>query len=159
MDPTVRHPSSLAPNVFFAQMGAPMLGPVAANWLIASPVLMAKTLGFHNISVIKMDCEGCEYALAQDVLAHDARFFERVNLISLEIHTGKLWCKTRNHVVGLGKLWLLLKQAGLHLIDADITLCAPEDEAHGCLQDLVDAGYPCIPKKMCQNFLWARKML
>ena len=49
-----------------------------------------------------------------------------------------------------------LRKAGLKLAHADIKDCNPKDEATGCLPELVELGYPCKSRKMCQNYLFVR---
>lgn len=52
---------------------------------------LVRFLKLPYVDVLKMDCEGCEYALPRDVLMEDPTFFHRVGQISLEIHTSAVW--------------------------------------------------------------------
>ena len=42
---------------------------------------LRRALGHPHLAVLKMDCEGCEFTLARDILAHDPLFFGRVDQV------------------------------------------------------------------------------
>ncbi|KAI9033219.1 hypothetical protein DFJ74DRAFT_165030 [Hyaloraphidium curvatum] len=156
LDPTVVHRSTLHRNVMFIQMGAKMLttDEQTARWHITSVPGLRQFLGHTNVTVLKMDCEGCEYSLARDVAMEDPHFFQRVGQFALEIHTGKAWARSDRHVHYLGLLFAQLQAANLELQHAVIVRCGPSREAEGCIKKLNDSGYPCQP--MCHNLLFAR---
>ena len=77
LDPTVNHNAKIDRNLFFA-VGANMLdkyddyargrtGKLQSHWDTVSLPKLQNFLGHKNINLVKMDCEGCEYAIARDV--------------------------------------------------------------------------------------------
>ena len=111
------------------------------------------------IDVLKMDCEGCEYALARDVLAEDPEFFTRVGQFVVEIHTDSRFLRDNNHALALGRLAVLLERAGLRLAGGHITGCAVPSaptETEPCHPLLLEAGYLCGRGRNCQNWWFAR---
>eukprot|EP00743_Colponemidia_sp_Colp-15_P002304 GILK01002496.1.p1 GENE.GILK01002496.1~~GILK01002496.1.p1 ORF type:complete len:306 (-),score=22.26 GILK01002496.1:71-940(-) len=158
LDPTVTHKSQLHQNVHFIQAGAKMLLPEENNaWPMSTSMpSLRKWLGHTRITVLKVDCEGCEYAIARDVLLEDPFFFDHVDQFTIEIHVGRAWIKTEEHAVQLGLLFYLLSESGLQLVHAKFVSCAPDWEAKGCPDELLRNGYPCESKKMCQMLSFAR---
>ena len=87
-DPTVPHPSKLHPLVTFHNVGASML---AANeerlngkggteeWWDTSMTKLRFWLGINHVNIIKLDYEGCEFALARDILREDPTFLYSVD--------------------------------------------------------------------------------
>jgi len=75
LDPTVNHPSKLHDNVWFLNMGATSLEQMPSSWIVTSVPALLKWVKWDYIDVLKMDCEGCEYAIARDVLTEDPAFF------------------------------------------------------------------------------------
>ncbi|TPX55733.1 hypothetical protein SpCBS45565_g08494 [Spizellomyces sp. 'palustris'] len=136
--------------------GSAMRGTAANEWQITSLPELKRWLGHKHINVLKMDCEGCEYALARDIAKQDPTFFHDVDQLAIEVHISKAWIKTDRHLHYMGLLYHMLKVAGLHLVSSDITPCMAVDEAPGCPELLVEAGYPCGPQKMCHNYLFSR---
>jgi hypothetical protein len=158
-DPSIEHKSKLHPNITFHMIAARTLSDESdRQWLLVSTVpKLQKCFGHTSIDILKMDCEGCEYSLARDIEEQDSRFFEYVNQFVVEFHISKRWIETSQHLLNFGKLLYFLEKADLHLIDASLDGCAPQDEAFGCPQELLDIGYPCGPRKMCQNILFAKR--
>ena len=105
-DPTVLHPSKLHPLVTFHNVGASML---VANeernvdkggseeWWDTSMTSLRYWLKLEHVNIIKMDCEGCEFALARDILREDPTFVYNVDQLSIETHVSKSWMTTREH--------------------------------------------------------------
>lgn len=82
-DPTVHHPSKLHPKVTFHNIGASMIIPNeerlvdkggAEEWWEISMPKLRYFLGLETIDVVKLDCEGCEVALARDILREDPSY-------------------------------------------------------------------------------------
>ena len=49
-------------------------------------------MGLEKLNVLKIDCEGCEVALARDMLREDQIFFITwSDQISIETHVTKTW--------------------------------------------------------------------
>ena len=63
-----------------------------------------------------MDCEGCEYKLFEDVMAHDPLFFTRVDQFAIEVHLSKtIGASSDENVIMYGKLLALLHRSGHRL--------------------------------------------
>jgi hypothetical protein len=161
LDPTVHFPSHnfVSARYIFLSIGLPLLSdeehPPA--WSTLSLPLVSRLFSERHIDVIKLDCEGCEYAVARDVVLQDPTFFERVDQVALEVHVGRKWMKDERHLEAYGHLLHLMHAAGLRLVWAHIIGCSPVDEADGCLPELRKLGYPCDAGKQCQNLLFARE--
>ena len=152
-DPTTNHPPVMQPgNLKFTRKGAPILGK--NSFEVISPVKLRKELKYERVHVLKMDCEGCEYALIKDMAQEDPNFFDRIEQFSVEIHLSRKWIRSNEHMNNLGLLYHVLFSAGFELIHKDITHCAPKDEATGCPDVLKSMGYPCHAH--CHNYLFAR---
>jgi hypothetical protein len=98
-----------------------------------------------------MDCEGCEYKLA-DIAAD---FWFGVEQLAIEIHVGRMWMKDVYHLHQLEKLMRNMRRAGLELMDASIDGCAQADESSGCLHQFASVAI-CAPGRMFHNLLFAR---
>ena len=107
---------------------------------------------------MKMDCEGCEYALPRDVLLEDPLFFHKVDQLSVEIHLtkSKMFMKDDEAFYYFGLLMQMLMDAGMEVQTIDVTSCHNRDEKLGCNERLKQIGYPCGKKNSCQNILFAR---
>jgi len=159
LDPTQNYLSKIHNRVWFMAVGANSLLDNPSNWILSSVPLITKMMGWDHLDVLKMDCEGCEYALARDILNDDPDFLNRVDQVAFEFHVSQHWIRTEEAFLNLGKLLILLKEAELDLISVQLTTCSPSDEAPGCYPKLLELGYPCSFGRMCQNFLFAKKYL
>jgi hypothetical protein len=158
LDPTVTHPSVLAPNVYFLQFAAPGVDN-QKNWVELSPTKLAGVvIGPNNpVPVLKMDCEGCEYKIFDDIIENDPQFFTRVKQFAIEIHLSKYWMKTKEDATKLASLFALLFASGHDLMHAYMTPCAVQHENYGCNSYFINLGYTaCVTGKMCQNLLFAK---
>jgi len=148
-DPTVTYPETMYANlssaVRFKRWGAPMFNESTnvANWTLVSPMEYAKTRSIERVHVLKMDCEGCEYALYRDAMRHDAEFFTKVDQFALEIHLSRFWIASDETALQLGKLLVLLKRAGLELVHYVLWRCNSYHERFGCPLLLQQQEYPC----------------
>jgi hypothetical protein len=119
----------------------------------------------RGVNFLKMDCEGCEYALARDVVREDPGFFNKVDQLAIEIHVSKRWLEDEETLYHLGLLYELLKQAGLELQNFNLNGCSPKDEAAGCRPELEALDFPCGIDKLysstsgnsCHNALFTRQ--
>eukprot|EP01035_Chromulina_nebulosa_P033875 gene33875-45378_t len=143
-DPTQSHPVKLTPGVIFLKAGANTRLNVPKSWSLYSPVELQKFIR-QPLFILKMDCEGCEYSIAPDVLKYDANFFDKVYQFNVEVHTPRDFLPDAFGARSLGKLYYLLKKAGLELIHSDGTGCGVETQAKGCVKALTEAGFPCEP--------------
>ena len=154
-DPTIDHPSKLHPNITFHSIAAKMREQSMYPLVTSMPALR-QWLGHSRVAVLKMDCEGCEYSLGEDIENEDPTFFEHIDQFAVEVHTSKKWLNSKDHLHALGLLFLYLERAGHVLQHANIGPCAYPDEATGCLEELEDMGYPCGIGKSCHNYLFAK---
>ena len=157
MDPTVDHKPELAPGVRFFKHGAPM--PASRNtpgWKTVPPHEAARHFDADSQLLLKMDCEGCEYAI-HGAVPDD--FFKRVDQFALEVHVAKsLGLISLIELTALANLYQTLENAGLELADVMLTPCAAHDEASGVLPELLSTGYHVKGEGMCQNLLFARRV-
>lgn len=154
-DPTIVHPSRLHPNVSFHNIGAKMRGPNSLPLATSMPSLR-RWLGHERVAVLKMDCEGCEYSLGEDIASENPDFFSHVDQFAVEVHVSRRWLNSTDTLHALGLLYLFLEGAGHELQHAEVTACASEDEAMGCLPALHEMNYPCGIQKSCHIYLFAK---
>lgn len=166
-DPTVSHPARLSDKLLFFSLGANMvnIADVGAGissdgfktgWITTSPPELAKFFDHKYVSALKMDCEGCEYAIADDVILHDPHFFKKVSQLEIEVHVSKNWVKSNRHVHNLAMLYLMLFKEGFFLSDYTVAGCSPVDEALGCHDLFTKYGYPCGSNLSCHMYLFAK---
>lgn len=175
-DPTVHHPSKIHPNVTFHNIGATVLQDNeerlinkggTSDWLMTSFPKLRYFLELENIAILKIDCEGCEVAMARDILREDPSFLFHVDQISIETHVSKTWMTTREHVYYFGLMFVLLEEAGFKMEWSSIFGCSKRHEITGCMDDLTKYGWPCgyedwpghpnvVLGESCQEFTWKR---
>ncbi len=174
-DPTVPHPSKLHPNVTFHNVGATMLQDNeerlinkggAEDWWMTSFPKLRYFLGLEKIDLLKIDCEGCEVALARDMLREDPYFLHRIDQISIETHVTKTWMTTQEHIYYFGLLLVLLEEAGFVMEWSSVFGCSKRHEITGCMPELKKYGWPCgyaksgrpnvVLGRSCQEYTWLR---
>eukprot|EP00537_Pseudo-nitzschia_pungens_P015221 CAMPEP_0172409670 /NCGR_PEP_ID=MMETSP1061-20121228/76480_1 /TAXON_ID=37318 /ORGANISM="Pseudo-nitzschia pungens, Strain cf. pungens" /LENGTH=375 /DNA_ID=CAMNT_0013145831 /DNA_START=314 /DNA_END=1441 /DNA_ORIENTATION=- len=175
-DPSVHHPSKLHPKVTFHNVGASMLQDNeerlinkggAEEWWSTSMTKLRYWLGLERVEIIKMDCEGCEFALAKDIITEDPTFLFKVDQISIETHVSKAWLTTREHFYYFALHFVLLEEAGFELEWSQIFGCSKRHEVPGCVPELEEYGFPCgydpwpghpsvVLGRSCHDFLWKR---
>jgi len=175
-DPTVKHPSKLHPRVTFHSVGASMLSDNEErkinkggeeDWWTTSMPKLRFWLGVEHVNIIKLDCEGCEFALARDILREDPQFLHHVDQISIETHVTRTWLNTKEELYYFALHFALLEEAGFKLEWSDIFGCSKRHEVEGCHPDLERFGFPCgydpwpgktsvVLGRSCQDFLWKR---
>jgi len=163
----------------FGSMGGFHSDVTVASALVAvSPALALADFPPLNhserpLDILKMDCEGCEYAIASAVRALGMPdFFRRVRQFAVELHVHSAMLSSWWHLQELDALFGMLQEAGLTLIHAQFAGCAAEkglpaqtradDNAPDvwsprrkpCLPSVEKAGWPC--RLTCQNLLFAR---
>jgi len=151
-DPTVTHPSKLHDLVTFHNIGATMLtdneerltnkGGTSDWWMTSIPKLRY-FLGIEHIDMIKIDCEGCELALARDILREDPDFLHRVDQINIETHVTKAWMNTREDTYYFGLMFALMEEAGYVMEWSSVFGCAKRHEIQGCMPEIHEFGWPC----------------
>jgi len=180
MDPTVKLNSQAVRAlhrtfVHFVPAGAPMLQAAPQFPLEYSPPVAFSLLQRPVLHILKVDCEGCEYAIARDVLATDAKFFESVMQLAIEVHVDLRFLKSAEHLNALDRLLKLISDAGLRLAHAHMSGCGIEKPSrlhrHGLSLAMPDAPdrlhRPCLPllesaagfpcRLTCQNWLFVRR--
>ena len=173
-DPTVTHPSRLHHKVSFHNVGASMLVSNEErivnkggdeDWWVTSMPKLRSWLGVKHVDIIKLDCEGCEFAFARDILREDPQFLLHVDQVSIETHVTKTWMQTREHLYYFGLHFALLEEAGFVMEWSQVFGCSKRHEDAGCIEEMY--GFPCgfkpwpgHPKVVkgysCHDFLWKR---
>jgi hypothetical protein len=118
---------------------------------------MMAAMGHSWLNVLKMDCEGCEYALARDVARFDPGFFSKVGQFALEVHVSKRWLNDTLHLHYLGLLYHMLFSQGFELTHWSIAGCGFASEKMGCMLELDEVGMPCGVRRSCHNLLFSRR--
>lgn len=166
LDPTVNYRAELYPGLKFLNFAAPM--PTQSNssndWFTVSPTTIAKLFDKNESLILKMDCEGCEFALYNDIAQKEPNFFNRVDQFAFEVHLpktrlklGGVGLRRKQDLIALARLFKTLESAGLNLAHAMITKCWFIDERFGVMQELIDLGYYRKGEGMCQNLLFSKK--
>ena len=168
LDPTVNHRAELGEGIYFIKWGAPSeataeyLGPQSA-WVNVSPVALSTLVAPGKpISILKMDCEGCEYKLYEHIMQHEPTFLERVDQLAIEVHLSRsLGMSNDEDALTWGKTLVLLERAGHKLQDWSIGSCAAVDEATGTAPLMSKTAYANEDKNpgernYCHNYLFAR---
>lgn len=162
-DPTVEHPSKLHPRVYFVPMGAKDYedSPDRRFALRASVPGLRVLMGHEHIHTLKMDCEGCEYSLARDVLEEDPGFFSRVDNFAVEVHYSRHWLKSTAHLQALAALVQLLEEAGMDLVHFELSGCAQVRQETGILPEMGPLKlFAALTRQThslhCHNYLFAR---
>eukprot|EP00977_Amphora_coffeiformis_P016741 scaffold5278_cov128-Amphora_coffeaeformis.AAC.7 len=113
-------------------------------------------LNLERINILKMDCVGCEYSLARDIIVEDPDFLYRVDQLSLEVHVSKEWLNNNESLYYFALIFKMLQDAGLKLQTSLIASCSKYHEAAGCMDELKSISYPCGIKRSCHDYLFAR---
>jgi len=153
LDPSVTHPVNITPGSLFLKAGAHSTAHHPADWHTFS-VPELRAWADHPLYALKMDCEGCEYSLAKDILQSDPRFFDRIFQFNIEVHTPRVYMTKNEHAYDLGRLYRLLNLAGMRLQHADNAYCAQHELRKGFQPLLKNSTFDCYPG--CQSFLFAR---
>lgn len=154
LDPSVSYASRMDDRLFFYPIGLQTKLPHDNMWVLTSmPMLFQLFVGEHErLSILKIDCEGCEYAIAEHVAAEFPRLFARVDQLAIEVHLAKKWWRDEHDAFHLGMLLEMLHREGLILQHVERDACGEVDEMSGC----ADTPLFCAPKAMCHNYLFAR---
>merc|ERR1719410_2342608 len=102
-------------------------------WWLTSIPLLRKALGSPHLNVLKMDCEGCEFSLARDIIKDDITFLQHVDQLAIEVHLAREWLNTTETLYYYGALLKMLHDNGFRLHDVRAASCAPEHTRTGCL--------------------------
>lgn len=156
-DPTVQKNSVLPPSNLFFGIGANMLDDTLSPWVHVSPVQLPPVFGHSQIFALKLDCEGCEYALARDIEKYDQTFLKKLDQLVLETHMSRVWLKDDYHFIALGVLYDMLRKEGFKLVFQSLDPCGAHDEAAGCHPVFSTLEYPCQPGQMCANFVFVKQ--
>mmetsp|Transcript_4341 Transcript_4341/g.6760 ORF Transcript_4341/g.6760 Transcript_4341/m.6760 type:complete len:334 (+) Transcript_4341:118-1119(+) len=166
-DPTVVHKSQLHDLVTFHNIAAKTLTlnkearDSKRPWWVASVPSVKRFLNIERITVLKMDCEGCEFSIARDILNEEPTFFQKVDQFTFEAHLNKNWLNDKESLYYFGMLFKLLHEAGLEVMGTSIGGCGPLDDK-GYMKELANIGYPNhwarrgIGRRSCHEYLFAR---
>ncbi len=152
LDPTVNLPVEIVPGVYFLKLGANMLTP--SPFPTAPVPRFRQWVGHNRVFALKMDCEGCEYALAPDVDAIDPTFWSHIDQLNIELHMHVNFLNSEQQLANLARLLEQLKEARLHLVHTDGYGCGM---APNCAAVLSAAGYNC--SQDCSSFLFAKRIV
>lgn len=171
-DPSVVYPSRIQDGVYFYKLGLasrqPNVGRSSSedghkkDWVLASlPTFFRIFVGDVSskaaaLAVLKLDCEGCEYAIANAVATEYPRLFAHVDQVTMEVHVSRKWMHDTDDMFRLGMLFHMMMREGLQLQHATTDACGAQDEAAGCLPEFVASGMTCVRHAMCHNYLFAR---
>jgi len=127
-DPTVDLPEVVGDRLRFYKKGAPSaafpVGSPSVTPLTSAAGLFGKGM---SISVVKMDCEGCEYSLYDDLMSRGESVLDRIDQLALEIHLSERFATSREDVVNLGKLFALLIRHRFRPVVYDVGHCTGND--------------------------------
>ena len=173
-DPSITHPSKLSPAVTFHNVGLKMLRSnweskkdPKDEWILASLPQLRQFLGWDYVDIVKIDCEGCEVAMARDILAEDPDFLQKIGQISIETHATRTWVNTTEELYYYALMFPLLEDAGFKLIWSSVFGCG-KFEHDGCRPEIEGKmGMSCGSKprnkenkvpigRSCHDWLWAR---
>lgn len=154
-DPSVTYPSQLTDRVIFVQLAANMLteDEKLPEYTYASLPKLMQALHVADLEVLKLDCEGCEFALFSDVRQSGHNMFDRVQQLTIELHLSDAFMHSRDHVIELGRLFQLLAMSSMHLASVDFTTLGQMEI--GCTR-MAGTGYPCEKGLACHNLLFVR---
>jgi hypothetical protein len=135
------------------------------DWWVTSMPKLRYWLGVKHVDIIKLDCEGCEFAFARDILREDPQFLLHVDQVSIETHVTKTWMQTREHLYYFGLHFALLEEAGFVMEWSQVFGCSKRHEDAGCIEKMY--GFPCgfkpwpghskvVKGYSCHDFLWKR---
>ena len=109
---------------------------------------------FDNpLFALKMDCEGCEYSLAHDIIQENPNFFATVLQFNFEVHLPRAFAPHAQNIYDLGRLFRLIYLSGMELVHYDNGLCGPKQIQTGCHKLLHDIHFPCDPS--CRSYLFS----
>lgn len=150
LDPTVDHPVSPMPGVLFIKLGATML--TSTPFPVKSIPWLIRWFGHRRLFALKVDCEGCEYALAPAVDAEFPHMFTHIDQLNIELHVHSSFLSSAAELDNLDRLLTQLRAARLHLAHVDPTSCGRGSD---CAPELERLGFPCTMD--CASFLFARR--
>lgn len=160
LDPSLTHPSILnGTKTRFMQIGLnmPKHLPFGKSWEVLSLPILRQALNMKYVTVFKMDCEGCEYSLYQDLQqARFLNFFESVDHVALEIHSYSKFAISGSVALDLGRLYKLLEISGHQLVSATLAPCGPSSGYRCDNPIFLETDYPC-ERSGCQNLAFVRK--
>mgnify|MGYP006093067287 CR=1 FL=1 len=120
-------------------------GKPEADAVVAGPVRVAMAVAprpTRRVALLKMDCEGCEYRLYDEVANEaDWTFFERVDQLVLETHLPRKYAANDDEFLQYGKLLALLVRAGHRLESLEAAYCGGGGQFMGLTPLVAASGY------------------
>jgi len=148
-DPTVTYNKHISPPLplEFYKIGAPMLDeaspfPVMSpyDWAIQNQV---------SFNILKMDCEGCEYALYSDNLKTNFTMLDTLEQFVIEVHLGQGFMKSDKHFWAYAGLLRVLFEHDFQIVDSELGGCSWLDARLGCNEKMTKYG--CVGGKRADN--------
>jgi hypothetical protein len=130
---------------------------------VSAPYVKNNVLKAGRIEVLNMDCNGCEYALARDVIQEAPHFFDSLDQMSVMVHLSQKpgFLDSDEAIYYFGLMLQMLDKAGLEVQKIEVMPCDHEDEGEvmQCHDKLKYLSYPCGNKNSCHRYLFSRKKL
>ncbi|KAL1503540.1 hypothetical protein AB1Y20_012019 [Prymnesium parvum] len=130
-------------------------------WVRLSPAALVRVVAPfapspQAISVLKMDCEGCEYSVYRETMMLNPSFFASVDQVLIETHISRLWAPDDATFLEYGRFLALLLRENFTLFDVDLGYCSG-GEPMGVTALARSSGYFQRRGLHCENLLFARQ--
>jgi hypothetical protein len=108
-----------------------------------------------------MDCDGCEYALARDVIQEAPHFFDSIDQMSITFHLSqkKGWLDSDEAAYYFGLMLEMLEKSHLEIQKIETFPCENDGETGLCHDKLKYLEFPCGNQNSCHRYLFSRKKL
>ena len=147
-------------NLYFMPYAAPSPIP-NRKWMQVSPSGIRRSgliPSGSRIFSLKMDCEGCEYAIYPWLVNEEPNFFDFVDSFAIEVHISKHFMTSVDDFWNYAKFLAMLKRAGLELVHSKFGECSYIHWKGGCIPEVYEVKYPCDMEIACQMFTFGRRV-
>ena len=129
---------------------------------VSAPQVKNHILKAARLQLLNLNCDGCEYAIARDVVQEAPHFFDSVDQVSVVFHLSqkKGWLDSDESAYYFGLMLEMLDKSHLEIQKIEVMPCEEDDGETGlCHDKLKYLGYPCGNKNSCHRYLFSRKKL